>query len=123
MNKELASTVFGALVTVLFLSTQAFAQPEPNVLERLTVIEGNGSGTGGGFVTNFASGTIKGEPFGIATFSARWQAAVETVSSNGGSGKCFRGTGEVVLTTPSGDTLTLSQSGLTCEVGFANFTK
>jgi hypothetical protein len=83
----------------------------------LTELRDEGSGVGG-FVdnSNFSSGTVKGEPFGIATYTTTWSNSLDSLSGNGSGGVCERGSGTVVLTTPSGDQLTLSQSGLSCTI-------
>jgi len=78
----------------------------------LTDIRGEGSGEGG-FTgdTNFSSGTAKVEPFGIVTYKTSWTDSPDSFTGNGTGGQCAHGSGTVVLTTPNGDQLTLSQTG------------
>jgi hypothetical protein len=90
---------------------------------RLTDIRGEGSGEGGssGGDTNFSSGTAKVEPFGIVTYKTSWTDSLDSFTGNGTGGQCAHGSGTVVLTTPNDDQLTLSQTGLSCNLGTLDF--
>lgn len=97
---------------------QSTGSVNASLIAGLTELRGEGTGVGG-FVddSNFSSGTVKGEPFGTATYTTTWNNSPDSHSGNGSGGHCARGSGTVVLTMPNGDQLTLSQSGLSCEIG------
>jgi hypothetical protein len=92
---------------------------DPNQLAGLTNLSAEGAGI---YVNNspgpqVTSGSAKGEPFGVATYVTNWNAALDSISTNGSGGNCLRGSGTVTLTTPNGDTLTLEYGSLECDTG------
>jgi hypothetical protein len=91
---------------------------DANQLAGLTNLSAEGVGT---YVSNapvqVSSGSAKGEPFGVATYVTTWNAALDSATTNGSGGNCIRGSGNVTLTTPNGDTLTLQYGSLECDTG------
>lgn len=119
-NRVSLASVGLFLFAITLHSAPSAAQGNPNLIDRLTVIEGHGNGVALGFPTVVASntaGTVKGDPFGIAEYTTVWVGDPKSVSVNQFGGECARGSGEVQLTTPSGDTLTLALAGTKCSPG------
>ncbi len=107
------------LLLWLAIVSQAMGQGvNANQLSGLSGLSAEGAGT---FVTlspsQVTSGTAKGEPFGVATYQTTWNPAFDSVSTNGSGGNCIRGSGNVILTTPNGDTITLEYASTECDTG------
>jgi hypothetical protein len=114
MGKWMVCTALVALFGSTALLAQSGSAPDATLIERLTIFTGEGAGTGTAFEGGgVASGTAKGDPFGIATWTF-------TQGSGGGfpfatlAGFCVADSGNAILTTPSGSVLFLDVMSFGC---------
>lgn len=105
-------TRLAVLLVIIALVTTVSLARGPNGLAELIPLKADGVGTetsATSFPTVSTAGTVRGEPFGTASFTTTYNTNAATAESNGTGGQCTRGTGPITLTTSDGSTLTLWQ--------------
>jgi hypothetical protein len=107
-----ASIGWRALLLLPLFAVTMTAQSNP--LAGLTKLHANGAGTGN---TAAATGTLIGDPMGMATFTFSFNVALETLTSNGQGGNCDRGSGNLIMTAADGSTIQMQHAGLSCNTG------
>ena len=101
--------VASLLTLVILCATRALTQdPAAGV----TKLSAEGVGTGN---TSAASGTLRGDPMGTATWTLTYTPG--TFGQNGQGGNCDFGSGNITIATADGSALNMQHGGLSCNTG------
>ncbi len=132
MRKSISSTIRKALKASLFVAGLiAFAAVPVLAMGggsghhgslNMKGITGSGVGTGsigctGNSCIENATGNFVGTGMGNGSFSAALSFSNANPISNGSGGSCYGASGTVTLTAANGNTVTLGDAGLLCQVG------
>jgi len=101
------------LLLTCFLLTTAVLANAQNPLAGLTILKAEGGGTGN---TGLATGTLRGDPIGIAN----WTYTVlggGGQTTNGQGGNCNFQSGNIAITAADGSTLQMQFGGDSCNTG------